>query len=511
MSPSSRAGKWRVRLGAALLLPFAVIAAYFAIPPMPRVSLTLPGDEYVLCVSADGSTLVTHDGTVISQEFGPNTGTLRVWDLRTGRRGPVLEGADDVDGWYPPLLSPDGRLFCGYDEQATPKAWDLTTGRKLAELNPGAGFRQGWQRFSPDSRLVVVLRRTEPPGGPTLLEFWDFGLREVRATISGNDQNSHWSADGRRLAVSAYADGGGTGRVTFYAVTAGDLAVRPIAEHAVTAEQIAFTPDLGAFATLVWPSGPEREAVLTLRDAGTGAVLAGGLRGEPSWRLRRLELDRERRRLTCLWVDPIPTRARDTVTRIEYDLASGEAVRSQWTCDVSGEFSPDYRWYAAVLDADKSGAALQDGANGEARGDLQHEGDNDGQPVGRVHFTADSRLVLVAGLHNEKAGSASVEFRPSLKGPIQVKRSGTVARLWDVESRREVCAYNDCHEGILSADGKTLVALGPDGKDVRVWDVPARKSWRTCLAVGVAAWALLLAASLLVRWLGWRRRAPGSA
>jgi hypothetical protein len=92
-----------------------------------------------------------------------------------------------------------------------------------------------------------------------------------------------------------------------------------------------------------------------------------------------------------------------------------------------------------------------------------------------------------------------------------VKRSGTVARLWDVEARREVCAYNDCYQGFLSADGKTLVALSEDGKGVRVWDLPARKSWGMCLAVGGTAWAPLLFACWAVRRL-WRRfGAPRSA
>jgi hypothetical protein len=489
-------GKWVRCLAAALLLPVTITAAAGVLPPAPRVSLTLPGDERVLCVSSDGCTLVTHDGTAISQEFGPNTGTLRVWDLRSGGRGPALEDADDVDGWYHPLLSPDGRLLCGYDEQATPKAWDLATGRKLAELEPAAGSRRGWARFSPDSRLVVLQRNEDRPGGTTQIELWDAGLREARATIPGEVHNSRWATDGHRLATYFYADGGRIDRVAFYAVAAGDLALTPLAEHAVSAEGIAFAPALDAFATVDWPGGhfAGGKAALTLRDATTGAVLADGLPCESSWRLRRLEWDRQRRRLTCLWIDPVPTAARDLVTRIEYDLDSGEAARRQWSVGVSGEFSPDCRWYAEVLDSDTSGAGLRDGAGGEGRGHFQHEGDNNGRPSGGVQFTADSRFVLVTGLHNEKAGSASVEFRPNLRGPIHVKKSGTVARLWDVEARREVCAYNDCYRGFLSADGKTLVALGPGGKEVKVWDVPASRPWRMSVAAGSATWALLLAA-----------------
>jgi hypothetical protein len=118
----------------------------------------------------------------------------------------------------------------------------------------------------------------------------------------------------------------------------------------------------------------------------------------------------------------------------------------------------------------------------------------------------------VCGLSDATTGELSVSFHADRRGPIQVTRKGgAVARLWDLEAQREVCAYDGCVKAFLSKDDQTIVALGSTDKEVWVWDVPARKPWDMSVAAGSAAWVLSLAAWWAVlragRRLGWSQPA----
>jgi WD40 repeat protein len=470
------------------------------------MSLTLPEGQFVIGVSPDGNTLATWDG--LNDEFFPQPGTIRLWDLRTGRPGPQLEGGDDLAGFAE--FSPDSQVLCGIagtNESVTCKTWSVARGEQVGRL---ATDRPGFANphFSPDGRFVIFERYREGQIGPEQIEFWDIQLQKARAAIPGDLQNSRWSADGRKLATYHHTDAGRINGVAFHELAAEELAVKPIVEHAVSANGIAFAPDLDAFATVDWPAGRESEAALTLRDTSTGAVLADGLPCEASWRMHRLDLDRERRRLTVLWVDPDPDpfEARSCVTRTEYDLDSRRAARHRWLWDVNGVFSPDYRWFAEERWGDPVSAKLWDAACGEDRGPLcRPPAERWLESYGHFHFTRDSRFLLVCGLSDATTGELSVSFHAERRGPIQVTRKGgAVARLWDLEAQREVCAYDGCVKAFLANDDQTIVAIGSTDKEVRVWDVPARKPWGVSVAAGSATWALVLAAWWAVRRTGRR-------
>jgi WD40 repeat protein len=500
--------KWVRRLATVLLLPLAIGGAARILPPSPRMSLTLPDGQHVIGVSPDGNTLATWDG--LNDEFFPQPGTIRLWDLRTGGPGPHLEDADELAGFAE--FSPDSQVLCGIagtNESVTCKTWSVARGELIGQL---ATERPGITspHFAGDGRFVIFERYKEGQIRPGQIEFWDIRLQKARAAIPGDLQNSRWSADGRRLATYHYTDGGRIKRVAFYEPAAEELAIRLIGEHAVSAFGIAFGPDLGAFVTVDWPAGHEAEAALTLRDTITGAVLADRLPCEASWRVHRLELDRERRRLTVLWVDPHPDpfEARSCVTRTDYDLDSGRVTRRPWCWDVNGEFSPDYRWFAEERWGDPVSAELWDAARGEDRGPLCHPpGERWLESYGHFHFTKDSRFLLVCGLSDGTTGELSVSFHADRRGPIQVTRKGgAVARLWHLEAQREVCAYDGCVKASLSKDDQTIVAIGSTGKEVSVWDVPARKPWGMSVAAGSGAWVLSLAAWWAVRRTG---RRPG--
>ncbi len=501
--------RWAIRIGVALLLPAAVGAAYLVVAPGPRVSLTLPGNQHVLRVSSDCRTLVTHDGNLISSDWGPEPGTLRVWDLTIGRPGPTLEDADDVsdfDLW----LSPDGRTICGKQEPATLKTWDVATGKKLGKWEPDVeNGRRVCRGFTPDSRLIVLEHYADNPFLKSeAIEFWGADLRNARATLReesplellepGRGWSIQWSSDGRRFATHHRTDHHRIDRVMLYELAEDDPILRPVAELAVSAGQVAFSPDLSAFAALERPTGSDSEGTLTLHDATSGEVLASGLRFGAGLRLGWMDFDRERRRLTFVG----DTQDMDSciITRTDYDLDTGESVRHQLSgdCDL---MSPDRRW---MMGKHAGGAIdLWDTRTGEKRDRLHHAGDEwamGGRPV----FSADGRFLLVPGLRNGAGAVSRLYFRPSLRKPVEVIRNNSVGRTWDVEARREVCAIPDCHDGYLSADGKTLVTVGFSANSVKVWNVPPRKSWGTPLVMGAVLWALVVGIGLAARRV-WRR------
>ena len=117
-----------------------------------------------------GPILKGHAGKVGSIEYSPDgrwlasgavDGTIRIWDPATGRQHLVLHGEGDL---YP-LYSPDGRRMVSY-EAATGTAncrfrlWDATTGRQIAVL--GESKRDPTidlslpMAFRPDGKRLVV-------------------------------------------------------------------------------------------------------------------------------------------------------------------------------------------------------------------------------------------------------------------------------------------------------------------------------------------------------------------
>jgi hypothetical protein len=82
---------------------------------------------------------------------------------------------------------------------------------------------------------------------------------------------------------------------------------------------------------------------------------------------------------------------------------------------------------------------------------------------------------------------------------------GRVARLWAVESGRELAAFPGCHKALFSPDGR-LLATRHDS-DIRVWNVPIRKPLAPVLVGASIVWLALLAGIRMGRWWLARPRA----
>jgi WD40 repeat protein len=183
-----------------------------------------------------------------------------------------------------------------------------------------------------------------------------------------------------------------------------------------------------------------------------------------------------------------------------------ERARRFGTRDVT--LSRDGRWAAEVRDG---GIDLLDAATGEFCGRLGRPGDTTDDRIW-PQFTKDGRFLVVERLVSRTAAAIPFDKRPSLKNPLGLSYSEHVARLWDVETRREVFTFPDCNQVHLSRDGKTIVTRGPrDYRHIKVWDMPPAKPWWAAPAAGGSLWAMLLAVGLAVRRLRRRAGADGGS
>lgn len=140
---------------------------------------------------------ITPDGcTVVS---GSNDKTLKVWDLATGECRATLLGHFDLI--YSVAITPDGRTVVSSSEDKTLRIWDLATGECRATLEGHVGlvYRAA---ITPDGRTIVS------GSGDNTLKVWDLTTGKCHATLEGHKNIVTGVAitpDGRTV-VSSSAD-----------------------------------------------------------------------------------------------------------------------------------------------------------------------------------------------------------------------------------------------------------------------------------------------------------------
>ena len=140
--------------------------------------------------SPDGQTLATAD----------NTGTITIWDSRTGSAQRQLRGHHRVVSYL--AFSPDGTKLASASWDATVVVWDLAGGRAMTRL-------QGHMRsvlcvaFSPDGRRLATSSEDRT------VRLWDVETGQEVLTLHGHTDivpTVAFSPDGNRLATAG-ADG----------------------------------------------------------------------------------------------------------------------------------------------------------------------------------------------------------------------------------------------------------------------------------------------------------------
>ncbi len=142
---------------------------------------------YSVAISPDARTVV-----------GNNLdGTLRVWDLESGRERvqPPLQG-----GWCDIFFSPDSRIFAINGKKAV-LFWETASGQRALPFR-GHSWQVSSASFSPDGKIAAT---SSWPGGHPVVQLWDVPVgRPLRSfdtpSITGSLEVA-FSPDGKTLAA----------------------------------------------------------------------------------------------------------------------------------------------------------------------------------------------------------------------------------------------------------------------------------------------------------------------
>jgi WD40 repeat protein len=495
-----------------------------------------------------GTTRLRHGQWVWSVAFSPDgrelasasfDGTVRVWDVATGKelrqlRGPLVEPqfvAYTPGGKH--LVTTQGGY--GGSEAGPVALWDARTGERVRVLAERGPWTAACVALAPDGRRLAW----GDGGAVSVLDVESGRTNTIRATDRHRVAHVAFSPDGRRLAVGV--DGGPAGpEVAVYDLTAGPAAAAQAWRASGKAEAAAGTFPAAAFApdgkSLLVSFNYKEQAVLL--DAGTGEVIRR-LDGPhvAFWPLRFLPGGD--RVLTNTWGGGA----------VIWDVSTGKpaVTGSAAQNDVTGiVLSPDGKTAAVfgrravrLLDA----ATLKPGwADEEPLGDID-----------RIEFLPGGRRVLAgsywdracgARIWDPEAGRVTARLpRPAASAALlpggetfaagyvngrpdvaavatgQVLRVGKgeacfldslvctpdgklligagwidpTIRCWDAATLAPLDPIGQLPRGggtrtlALAPGGRELVTFGMDGV-ARVWDVAGRKEARRFEAGGPAAW-----------------------
>lgn len=432
-----------------------------------------------------------HSGRVGAVAFSPNgrlalsggnEGSLKLWEVATGREVRTIHPKYDVGDTGIDLVtfSPDGRLALfathgGYDGFGEMRLLDVATGKELRTFIKGTDVSSAV--FSPDGRfaLAAIFDYTAPSGAENrIMKLWDVATGKEVRTFTGHADDIEYvafSADGRYILSgiknrTLMGAGKEDGALRLWEAATGKK-VRIFPGHS---GPIAFSPD-GRFAV----SGGENKT-LKLLDlaAGKDARTYSGYNGE----------------VDSLYQPPLVTFSPDGRLVLSgradsiklWEAATGKEIRTFSVHSGEGHsaiaFSPDARF---ALCGDKDGSLrLWDLARGNETRIFAGASD----PTRSVAFSPDGQHFISGSSTGnlnlwEATGQEiriftgharsvnSVAFSPD--GHLALSGSSDeTLKLWDVATGNDLRTFA-VHEGGLSSvglspGGVSSVAFAPNGR-----------------------------------------------
>jgi WD40 repeat protein/serine/threonine protein kinase len=423
-------------------------------------------------------TLRGHGAYVFSVAFRPPDGrylasasadrTIRLWDLKTGQEVFKVAGHRGEYTGMPHAVafSPEGRHLIAGSEDGSAVIWDAADGTEVHRLSEKHEIIMVCAAFSPDGRLLV----TGSWGG--VLRIWDARTYELLHKIEGHEHRisaAVFHPEGRWLATASFDR-----TVKVWDAATGEL-LRTWRGHSGIIPGLAFSPDGRRLASI----GGEDKTV-KIWDPLTGREILN-LRGH-TFLCHCVAFSPDGRRLAStsgdrtirIW-DATPLKGNEGQESLTY-----KHDHEVW----SVAFSPDGRQMASAS-WDKS-VRLWDTRTGKHLRTLPHPGS-----VFRVAFSPDSQHLAAAAATDrtpivmvwdtatgqkvftirEKSTPFFVTFDPEGRYLLKEGPDFTV-KVWDVRTRAEVGILGRHDQQIwcmaFSPDGRRLATASNDGK-VKVW------------------------------------------
>ena len=458
-------------LGLLLFLMLLVLSAFFwvgIVPPQPRAIVEAFSNSDFVAFTPDSEILVTR------QAWNVRDGTLlQTLDEEWAKTDCVIPAPDSrrLIGWIGgrPEESPNVLMTC-----------DVRSGKVINRLTHPCEFNIDHQLIiSPDGQWLAI---APAPYHHGCFYLWRIGSDQL---VYFDDSYSQvvFSADGERLAathVGQAPDGQDTFGVEVWRLA--DL--RRLWKHSWPANQGFVLATCKTVAT-VDSSGSDYQ--VTLWDLASGAPLA---------------------------TLPLPEVGNDELagsgaTQI---LRGSNEFHMLW--DLSGppkplayaryldSISPDGQW---LNHWDDLGMRLRlFGLRSGKSLSLSHDTDTWSHDAVRGRFSPDSRLVIVTGRgQRDVLPSGFWQWLRSFFVRAPAQDWLFMARLWDVETGKQVAAFEGCTRALFSPDGQTLATLHDDGS-VRLWDPSFPPPIWRILGTAVGLWVLLF-----VIGKAWRRGRVG--
>jgi WD40 repeat protein len=197
---------------------------------------------------------ISGDGHIVS---GSEDGTIRIWDITTGRCSLVLKG--HMGGVAAVDISEDSRLVLSGSRNGHVNVWDAATGMRIKRFDTPSKNGIPWVKFSPDTRYAAA------PVGRTV-EIWSTATWTSTHTLEGGYMSSEtatFSLNGQYIASASYDQ-----KIRIWDTATGACVQTLVNQQRAHSWSLAFSPDTRYIA-----SKQRDDGIIDIWDLSTGACI----------------------------------------------------------------------------------------------------------------------------------------------------------------------------------------------------------------------------------------------